>query len=145
MLASCRVVLLRPRIAANLGATARVMRNMGLRDLVLVAAEADPLDVEARKLSTHGEEILKRARLVADLGQAVEDCVLVAATSAKTGGLFRRQSVGMPEEIIPRLAHEMMRSPVALVFGPEASGLTDADVARCHYLIHIPAAPNIPR
>ena len=136
--------MLRPRIAANLGATARVMRNMDLHDLVLVAPEADPLDVEARKLSTHGEEILKRARVVADLSQAVEDCVLVAATSAKTGGLFRRQSVGMPEEIIPRLAHEMVRSPVALVFGPEATGLTDAEVARCHYLVHIPAAPEYP-
>ncbi len=136
--------MLRPRIAANLGATARVMRNMELHDLVLVAPEADPLDVEARKLSTHGEEILKRARAVADLSQAVEDCVLVAATSAKTGGLFRRQSVGSPEQIIPRLAEEMMRSPVALVFGPEATGLTDAEVTRCHYLIHIPTDPSYP-
>ena len=144
MLENCRVVLMRPRIAANLGATARVMRNMGLRDLVLVAADADPLDPEARKLSTHGEDILRRARLVSDLGQAVADCVLVAATSARTGGLFRRQSVGPPEEIIPRLAQEMVRSPVALVFGPEATGLTNAEVACCHYLIHIDADPGYP-
>jgi tRNA/rRNA methyltransferase len=144
MLANCRVVLLRPRIAANLGATARVMRNMGLRDLVLVAPEADPLDAEARKLSTHGEEILRRARVVADLGQGVADCVLVAATSAKTGGLFRRQSVGRPEEIVPLLAKDMMRAPVALIFGPEATGLTNAEVACCHYLIHIPTDPGYP-
>src|SRR6267378_7811168 len=130
MLQNCRVVLMRPRIATNLGATARVMRNMGLRDLILVAPDADPLDPEARKLSTHGEEILRRARLVSDLGQAVAECVLVAATSARTGGLFRRQSIGPPEEIVPRLAEEMVRSPVALVFGPEATGLTNAEVDR---------------
>jgi tRNA/rRNA methyltransferase len=120
------------------------MRNMGLRDLVLVAPEADPLDADARKLSTHGEEILHRACVVSELGQAVEDCVLVAATSAKAGGLFRRQSVGSPEEIIPRLAEDVVHSPVALVFGPEATGLTDSEVARCHYLISIPADPGYP-
>src|SRR5260370_11554517 len=103
MLQNCRVVLMRPRIAANLGATARVMRNMGLRDLVLVAPEADPLDPEARKLSTHGEDILRRARLVSDLGQAVADCVLVAATSARTGGLFRRRAIERPGETVQPL------------------------------------------
>jgi tRNA/rRNA methyltransferase len=120
------------------------MRNMGLCDLVLVAPEADPLDAEARKLSTHGEEILHRARVTSDLGQAVAECVLVGATSAKTGGLFRRQSVGLLEKIVPLLAEEMMRAPVALIFGPEATGLTDAEIARCHYLIHIPADPDYP-
>ena len=144
MLENCRVVLMRPRIAANLGATARAMRNMGVSDLVLVAPEADPLDPEARKLSTHGEDILRRARVVPDLSQAVADCVLVAATSARTGGLFRRQSVGPPEEIIPRLVEEMRRSPVALVFGTEATGLTNEEITRCHFLIHIPTNPDYP-
>jgi tRNA/rRNA methyltransferase len=144
MLENCRVVLMRPRIAANLGATARVMRNMGVSDLVLVAPQADPLDPEARKLSAHGEVILRRARVVSDLGQAVADGVMVAATSAKTGGLFRRQSVGAPDEIIPHLAEEMSRSRVALIFGTEATGLTNAEIARCHFLIHIPTNPDYP-
>jgi tRNA C32,U32 (ribose-2'-O)-methylase TrmJ len=46
---NCRVVLVRPHIAANLGATARVMRNMGLSDLVLVDPVADPNDRAARQ------------------------------------------------------------------------------------------------
>src|SRR5579885_1751749 len=99
-LSSCRVVLVRPTIAANLGATARVMKNMGLSDLVLVDPVADPSDQNARQLSTHGEEILRRARRVAELGEAVADCVFVAGTSARVGGPFRRQSVGRPDEIM---------------------------------------------
>src|SRR2546423_844233 len=43
-LRACRVVLVRPRIAANVGAAARVMRNLGFEQLVLVAPEADPDD-----------------------------------------------------------------------------------------------------
>src|SRR5438105_3620938 len=100
---NCRIVLVRPEIAANIGATARVMRNMGATELVLVAPVADPKDQQARQLSTHGEEVLERCRIVADLGEAVADCVLVAGTSARTGGLMRRQSVGAPAEVMPRL------------------------------------------
>src|ERR1700681_3065472 len=103
----CRVVLVRPQIAGNLGATARVMANMGLTDLVLVAPGADPADREARRLSTHGEDILDRARVADDLGAAVADCVLVAGTSARVGGLFRRQSVGPPDEVMPRVVEAL--------------------------------------
>ena len=69
-LEQCRVVLIRPHIAANLGAVARVMCNMGLADLVLVAPECDPLDPRARQLSTHGEAILHQARVVAAVSPA---------------------------------------------------------------------------
>jgi tRNA/rRNA methyltransferase len=141
---NCRVVLVRPEVAGNLGATARVMRNMGLSDLVLVAPVADLADREARQLSTHGEEILDRCHTVAELGEAVADCVLVVGTSARTGGLFRRQSVGTPDEILPRLVEAMASGPVALVFGPEPHGLSNAEVTRCHYLIHIPTEPTYP-
>jgi tRNA/rRNA methyltransferase len=141
---NCRIVLVRPRIAANIGAAARAMRNMGLSDLVLVSPEAMPTDAEARRLSTHGEDVLDRCRIVAEFGEAVADCVLVAATSARVGGLTRRQFVGPPDEIAPRLIEAMVTGPVALVFGPEASGLSNAEVSRCHYLIHIPTDPQCP-
>src|SRR5271167_4916364 len=102
-LANCRVVLVRPRIAANVGAVARAMRNFGLSELVLVAPEAEPDDPRGRLLATHAEDILDAARIVADFGAAVADCQVVAGTSARTGGQFRRQSAGTPEQILPRL------------------------------------------
>jgi tRNA/rRNA methyltransferase len=120
------------------------MRNMGLSDLVLVAPEADPADKRASRLSTHGQTILDQARTVARLEEAVADCVLVVGTSARTGGLVRRQSVGPPDEIMPRVIEFLAAGPVALVFGPERTGLTNAEVVRCHYLITIPAAAEYP-
>jgi tRNA/rRNA methyltransferase len=135
-------VLVRTQVAGNLGATARVMRNMGLSDLVLVAPEADPADRRALRRSTHGESILRQARRAADLGEAVADCLLVVGTSARTGGLVRRQSVGPPEEVMAGVVEVLAAGPVALVFGPERTGLTNSEVTRCHHLIHIPAAPD---
>lgn len=141
----CRVVQVQPTIAGNIGATARVMRNMGLTELVLVAPQADPLDRQACLMATHGEDILRRARIVSDLGEAVADCTLVLGTSARHGGLFRRQSVTTPAAIMPRLVAELRAGqPAALVFGTEAHGLTDEDATRCHYLLNIPTDPDCP-
>jgi tRNA/rRNA methyltransferase len=141
---NCRIVLVRPEVAANIGAAARAMRNLGASDLVLVAPVADPADRQARQLSTHGEEILDRCRVVPALESALGDCVQAAGTSARTGGAFRRQSVGTPEEVMPRLVEAMPAGPVALVFGPEPTGLTNAEVERCHHLIHVPTDPTYP-
>jgi tRNA/rRNA methyltransferase len=140
----CRVVLVRPAIAANLGATARVMRNFGVMDLRLVAPHADPADQEARKLSTHGESLLCAAQSTADLSEAVHDCVLVLGTSARTGGPYRRQSVVYPNRIMPEVVATLASGPVAFVFGPEQTGLTNVEVTRCHYLLKVPTDETYP-
>jgi tRNA/rRNA methyltransferase len=137
MLSNCRVVLVRPHFAGNLGAAARVMRNFGLRDLVLVEPLADPRDPEARRMSTHGEAILEAARTVATLDEALAGCRVVLATSANVQGLFREHAYGRPDELLPRLVAALPDGPGALVFGPEPSGLSNAELARCHGLIRI--------
>jgi tRNA/rRNA methyltransferase len=138
-----RVVLVRPHVAANIGAVARLMRNFGLSDLVVVDPLADPLDAEARKLSTHGEPILHAARHARDLADALDGCVWVVATAARTGGLFRGHA-GPPERVMPVAAGWLAAGPVAVVFGPEPSGLTTDEVSRCHALVHIPAEDDYP-
>ncbi len=140
----CRVVLVRPTIAANIGAVARVMRNFGLSQLVVVAPEADPLDPEARKLSTQGESILHAARTFSEFGAAVADCVLVVGTSARSEGVFRSTSAEIPAALMPRFVDAAQHGPVALVFGPEPTGLTNTEVARCHHLITIPTDESYP-
>lgn len=143
-IANCRVVLVRPQFGGNVGATARAMRNFGLTDLVLVAPEADPLDATARQRATHGEHILRQSRTVATLEEALADCILAVATSAHIGGPYRRQSAGTPKDIMPHLFERLSDGPAALVFGPESTGLSNAEVARCHYSAHIPADESYP-
>ncbi len=144
LLHNARVVLVRTQVAGNLGSVARIMRNLGLDDLVLVSPEASPSDPQARQLSTHGEAILERARVVSDLGAALEGCHLVAATSARLGGLLRSHTVGFAHEIMPRLLAGLDQGKIALVFGPERTGLFNEEVTRCHLLIHIDAEADYP-
>lgn len=143
-LTNCRIVLVRPHYAGNLGATARVMRNFGLNDLVLVSPYASTSDLEARRLARDGLGILDRARVVPELSDAVADCVFALSTSALTAGIHRRGMIGTPAESMPALVALAASHPVALVFGPEPHGLSNAEIAQCHGMVHIPASPDFP-
>ena len=143
-LTNCRIVLVRPHYAGNLGSTARVMRNFGLTDLVLVAPHCSTNDLEARRLATHGLAVLDTARVVADIGAAIGDCVFTLATSALTGGVIRRGMIGTPAELAPQILAAAERGPVAIVFGPEPHGLSNEEIGRCHGMIHIPVDADYP-
>jgi tRNA/rRNA methyltransferase len=143
-LTHCRVVLVRPHYPGNLGATARVMRNLGLTDLVLVDPVASVNDLEARRMATHGLAVLDAARVVPGLGDALADCVFALATSGLAAGVVRETFVGTPEEKLPALLAAMEGGPVALVFGPEPHGLSNAEITRCHGLVHVPVAAESP-
>src|SRR5688500_18023662 len=121
-LTNCRIVLVRPHYAGNLGSTARVMRNFGLTDLILVEPYCSTGDLEARRLATHGLAVLDAARVVADIGAAIGDCVFPLATSALPAGVIRRGMIGTPDAMAPELLTAAERGPVAIVFGPEPHG-----------------------
>lgn len=141
----CRVVLIETQFPGNLGAAARVMCNMGLGDLVLVSPTADRADQRAKQMSTHGEPILNRARITADLDEAIGDCALVVGASARSGGLFRRQTVAPPDVVMPHVVDVLRQErPAAILFGSEPKGLSNQIVTRCQYLIRIPTADIYP-
>jgi len=143
-LSNCRIVLVRPHYAGNLGAAARVMRNFGLADLVLVAPYASTNDLEARRLARDGLKILDAARVVPELSDAVADCVFTLSTSALTAGIHRRGIIGTPAESMPGLVAIAERGPVAIVFGPEPHGLSNEEISHCHGMVHIPVSPDFP-
>ncbi len=142
MLSRCRVVLVRPHYAGNVGSAARVMRNFGLTDLVLVAPVANVQSLDATMMATRGLPILKAARVVPTFAEAVADCGWVLATSGETGGVRRQGFWGTPEEQVPAVLRALADAPVAIVFGPEPSGLTVPEIAACHAMTFIPADPE---
>ena len=143
-LARCRVVLVRPHYAGNIGAAARIMRNFGLRELVLVEPVASPESMDAVMMAVHGLDVLKSARRVPTLAAAVADCGFVLATSGEVGGLARKGFWGTPEEKVPAVLDALDRGPAAVVFGPEPSGLTVDEIAACHGMMFIPADEAYP-
>ena len=142
LLTRCRVVLVRPHYAGNVGSVARLVRNFGLRELVLVDPIADLTEKEARMFAVHGREILESAVIVSTLEEALADCRYVLATSGETGGITRKGFHGSPEAQLPVLLDALSMGPAAIVFGPEPSGLNVAEIAMAHGMIFIPVSDD---
>src|SRR5262245_27675676 len=127
------IVLVRPSRPANVAAACRAMKNMGLRSLRLVEPPPGLDRPEARALAYGAWDVLDAALVFADLRGAVADAGLVAGTSGRTGA-----PAFEPREFAAEAATRAASGRVAVVFGPEASGLTNDELARCHLVIHIP-------
>lgn len=137
--AGLRIVLVEPAGPINLGAIARVMKNFGLHNLVLVNPQCHPLSPEALKMAVHAKDILQSAILVSTLSDALHGCVKAIATTARV----RDCSVPLedPRQALPWL----LQSPheeAALIFGREDRGLSNEELNYAQRLIRIPTSAD---
>ena len=129
-----RIVLVNTSHPGNIGAAARAMKNMGLERLYLVAPKIFPSE-EADSRAAGATDVLANAIVVSSLEEALGDCQLVIGTSA------RERHIPWPL-VDPRQAADLVYEQeleTALVFGREDRGLTNEELQRCHYHVHIPA------
>jgi tRNA/rRNA methyltransferase len=135
-----RFILLNTSHPGNVGATARAMKVMGFRDLVLVAPRfADVLvQEETVAMASGAADILVRARVVGTLAEALEGVTFACAT-AMTPRDFGPPTHA-PRELFATLASTDHR--VGFVFGSERFGMSNDDVYRCHACLSIPTHPD---
>lgn len=137
-----RIVLCNPKTSTNVGAVCRAMKTMGIRQLDIVAP-AEPLnDREVRITAIHAADIYDSARRFAALQEALQDAVLIAATTRRRG-THRSQPRFSPEEFA-RHAAGYGGGGVAIVFGNEEHGLTTEQLRLCPLVINIPTDPAFP-
>lgn len=140
------VVLVRPSHPGNIGACARAMRVMGLRNLVLVAprlADVHRHD-EARARASGATDVLAAVRLHDTLAEALADVTLAVAVSADVRE-FGPPPLD-PEEACGQAAAHLREAGdagrVAFVFGAERTGLSIDDVLLCQRLCSIAGDPD---
>ena len=130
-----RVVLVDTSHPGNIGAVARAMKNMELDQLFLVRPRQFP-HPEALARASGADDVLASARVCATLAEAIEGCGLVFATTARERDHYFR--VLTAREAAVRAVAEAPATPVAIIFGPERSGLANEDIALAHALLRIP-------
>jgi TrmH family RNA methyltransferase len=136
-----RIVLVAPSHPGNIGAAARAMKNMSLAELVLVNPRQFP-HPEATARASGADDVLAAARVVPSLPQALAGCGFVAATTARDRDQYFR--VVDIHDAALRIVAEARRSPTAVVFGAERTGLTNEELETAHALIRIPASDVYP-
>lgn len=136
---SFRIVLCQTSHPGNIGGAARAMKTMGLSRLYLVSPDSFP-DAHATVMATGAADLLQNATVCDTLEQALEGCALVIGLSAR-----KRQ---LSHELLParqaaeRAVAVASSQQVALVFGTEMSGLSNAELDLCQLLAMIPANPE---
>lgn len=133
-----RIILVGTTHPGNIGAVARAMKNMGLSDLVLVNPRYFPHE-DATARASGAEDILDKTRVVERLDQALADCIYAAGASARSRAI--EWPFMPPRECAEQLMQQSAEGTVAVVFGPEKSGLTNDDLDLCNTLLTIPTDP----
>ncbi len=141
MLNNIRIVMVNTSHPGNIGAAARAMKNMGLQSLYLVEPKVFP-SAEATSRASGADDLLAQAVVCETLDEALVDCTLVVGASARLRSIAWPQLD--PRECAAKSIAASSNGAVALVFGREHSGLTNAELSRCHYLVNIPTNPDYP-
>ena len=136
---SVKIVLVGTTHPGNIGAAARAMKNMGIKNLSLVQPKEFPSDVAIYR-SKAAKDILENAQVFNNLEEAIFDCELVIGTSA------RGRKVPWPILNPKQAAEEVSRSSshhnIAIIFGREDRGLTNEELGLCNLHVNIPTDPD---
>ena len=136
------VVLVRARNPTNIGAVARAMHDFGFAYLRVVSEYLEP--VAAARSAVDAGAVIAAATTYAGMAEGIADRTLVLGTTA-VGERVVEHPVWVLAEAGERVAAHLRANAghrVAVVFGSEKTGLSNAELANCHALVTIPMAPH---
>lgn len=134
------VVLVKPKYQGNIGSVARLMKNFGFTNLVLV--NPPKLEGEARAMAMHGVDIMRDAKVLKSFKELTGRFDFLVATSAIIAG----DSNAMRSPVTPEeLGNSRdLDGKVGILFGREDTGLSNDEIAACDMLVTIPAGEEYP-
>jgi len=131
------IVLYKPKYAGNVGAVARAAKNMGIGNIIIVGAgELDREEMQTR--STHlAADVLDQIKYCDDIGTALADFQYIVGTTSRLGKA--RGPFSTPRKMAQDIVGISRRNKVALLFGPEDTGLANKELRYCHAIVTIPS------
>ena len=132
------IILVKPQIGENIGATARVMKNFGLSNLSIVSPKEKWPNRKAMYTSVKAINIIHNTKVFNNTEQALRKHDIVFATSARIRNINKK--IFSLEEAITVI--KKSKKKIAILFGPENSGLSNEDLISANYLLKIPSNPK---
>lgn len=140
LLSNVRIILVEPLGDINVGSIARIMKNMGLNQLILVNPRCDRSSEMARKMAVHAVDVLEKAVIVDNLKDALGGCSRAIATTVRSRSVpIKLES---PSTVIPWLLNPNVES--ALLFGAEDRGLSNEELKYAQRFVCIQSHPIYP-
>jgi len=136
-----QIVLVEPQSSENIGSVCRAMKTMGISKLSIVGKTIYDSG-KIKNLSVHSYEVYENSKRFDNLKKALENSVLSAGTTRRTGKKRKYISV-FPEELSRKIS-SIKSGEISIVFGRESSGLTVEELEECNIAVTIPSSPDCP-
>lgn len=135
------VILMQPKLSANIGAIARAMQNFNFNDLILIDPKCNHLSQTARNRAKHANKLLEKAKIKTPSYLKQFDYLI--ATTAILGSDYNitRSSI-TPKQLADTLAKIDSKKKIGLLIGRESSGLTNKEILGSDFVVSIPTSPK---
>jgi tRNA/rRNA methyltransferase len=138
LLSHIALILVHPKIAENIGAAARIAWNMGITRLILVRDSLPDREPMAKMATHKAAHLIDNIEIYPNLSEALADFTVVIGTTARRGR--QRFVTQTPRQMVKALLPLLAGNQIALIFGPEDTGLTNDDLKYCQMTSAIPTA-----
>ena len=131
-------ILVKPQMGENIGACARAMKNFGFTKLHIVEPKINFPNHKAKATSVGAFDIINKAKVFNKIENAIKSFNIIISLSA------RRRDINKKHISIQEFYNIVKKNnlKVGLMFGPEASGLSNKDLSFSNYILQIPTSPN---
>jgi tRNA/rRNA methyltransferase len=135
------IVLYKPKYAGNVGSVARAAKNMGIGSIIVVGT-TDFDREEMQQRSTHlAADVLDKIQYFDNIDTALGDFNYIVGTTARLGKA--RGPFIAPRVIAEKIVNVSRKNKIALLFGPEDTGLSNDELRYCHAVVSIPTAREL--
>jgi tRNA/rRNA methyltransferase len=132
-------VLIKPQLGENIGACARSMKNFGFNKLHIVSPKISFPNHKAKATSVGAFDIINKAKVFNETKEAINNFDIVISLSARRRDINKKH-ISLKNFL--DIVKKRKNSNFGLMFGPEASGLSNQDLSFSNYILQIPTSPK---
>jgi len=130
-------ILSRPQLGENIGSTARALKNFNITNLRIVNPRCTWPNQKALATSVGAKDILQSAKISKSIDESVKDLDIIFASTSRSRKVNKKTI-----SLLDFTKKIKKGSKIGLIFGPEASGLTNDEINCADYLVTIPTNKN---
>ena len=132
-------VLIQPQLGENIGASARSLKNFGFNNLIITNPKCGWPNIKAKATSVGAYDIIARTKVFKNTDSAIKNFDLIFSFSARTRDINKKH-ISMYNFL--KIIKKQKKKKIGLMFGPEASGLSNLDLSYANYVVQIPSSPK---
>ena len=130
-------ILVKPQLGENIGACARSIKNFGFKKLKIVSPKFTFPNHKTKVTSVGAYDIIRKTKVLSGVEEAIEEFDIVVSLSARKRDINKKH---LTFKDFYKILNKRRNLNIGLMFGPEASGLSNKDLSYSNYILQIPTS-----